>query len=305
MKLVFEEGAGGRTVEAMAASPWRVECESDRLTDVMLGAPTYLELVPCCSVTREKLLDGFATDRDGAMRQHRALIDLLERHGVACHVIPAAEGLADLCFTRDVAVTTPWGVVALNPALGHRAAEVDHLVEALTASDIRPVARIREGTIEGGDVCIVRPGLVVIGCSGERTDRAGSEALAGLFRQRGWEAIIHPFDPHFLHLDTIFCMLDRRTALACTDVLSDGFIAEMEARGITLLPVSYKEGRKLGCNILSIDGRTIVVAAGHARVEQQLVEAGFEVEVIDISQFAACGGGIHCLTMPLAREVRR
>ncbi|MET0247229.1 MAG: arginine deiminase family protein [Sphingomonas sp.] len=305
MKLIFEEGAGGLIDDRVATAPWRVECESDRLTDVVLGAPTFLEAVPCCSVTRETLREGFATDRAVAVRQHAALVDLLERHGVACHVIPAAEGLADLCFARDVAVTTPWGLVALNPALAHRSVEVDHLVATLAAQDIRPVMRIREGMIEGGDVCIVRPGLVVIGCSGERTDRAGSEALARLFRRRGWEAIIHPFDPHFLHLDTIFCMLDRQTALACTDVLSDGFIAEMEGRGITLLPVSYKEGRKLGCNILSLDGRTILAAAGHPRVEQQLVRAGFAVEVVDISQFAACGGGIHCLTMPLARAARR
>lgn len=304
MKLVFEEVPGGQVVDGLEDARWRIESETDRLTDVVLGAPTFLEPVPCCSVTRENILNGFTTDIASAHRQHQTLVALLERHGVRCHVVPAAPGLADLCFARDVAVTTPWGVVALNPALGHRASEVDHLVADLQSRGIGIAARISEGTIEGGDVCIVRPGLVVIGCSGERTNVAGREALAKLFRHHGWEVLVHHYDPHFLHLDTIFCMLSRGVALACTDVLGDGFLAALEERGITLLPVSYKEGRRLGCNILSLDGRTIVSAAGHPRIEQQLRRAGFDVETVDISQFSACGGGIHCLTMPIARTPR-
>ena len=82
-----------------------------------LSRPDFLEPVPCCSVTRESIRDGFATDRTRAAYQHRALQRVLETHGVTCHLVPAVEGAPDLAFTRDVAVTTPWGLVALNPAL--------------------------------------------------------------------------------------------------------------------------------------------------------------------------------------------
>ena len=194
-------------------------------------------------------------------RLHRALRQVLERHGVACRMAPPAAAMPDLCFTRDAAVTTPWGLVLLNPALPHRAAEVDHLAAAADRCGLPPVARISAGTIEGGDVCIVRPGLAIIGCSGERTTPAGAAELAGMFRRRGWEVLVHLYDPHFLHLDTIFCMLDEGHALACVDVLDDGFLAAVAARGITLLPVTYKEARRRGRRAGSSRG----CRRGHAR----------------------------------------
>lgn len=300
MKLEFFESQGRAAMRAQPAL-WQVRGETDRLTDVLLCPPAFLEPVPCCSVTREQLRDGFTTCRATALEQHRRLRAALEGAGVRCHMLPAPSDLPDLSFTRDAAVTTPWGLIALNPALPHRSREVDHVVASLRTRGVTPFARITAGTVEGGDVCVVRPGLAVIGCSGERTDEAGAEATAAIFRRHGWEAIVHRFDPHFLHLDTMFCMLDEHTALACTDVLSDDFLEQMAARGIALLPVTYKEARALGCNVLSIDGRTILTSTGQERVEAMLAATGFDPVATDISQFTACGGGLHCLTMPLAR----
>lgn len=278
----------------------RVCGETGRLTDVLLCAPSYLEPVPCCSVTRESLRNGFTTSRAKAAAQHAALRRVLADHGVTCHDLPPVPGMPDLAFTRDVAVATPWSLVALNPALGHRSVEVDHLID-WAGRHAGTVARITRGRIEGGDVCIARPGLLIVGVSGTRTDEAGAEEFSERFHAEGWDVLICHFDEHFLHLDTIFCMLDDNRALACLEALDDRFIDEMAERGIELLPVSYKESRRLGCNILSVDGHRIVAAAGTPRVAATLRDSGFSVSEVDIDQFSACGGGIHCLTMPLAR----
>jgi len=283
------------------APRWSVRSESDRLTDVLLCAPAHLSPVPCCSVTRESLDRGFETDTRKALAQHRDLRAALERHAVRCHMLDPLPGLPDLCFTRDSAVVTPWGPVLLNPALGHRCREVDHVARYLSELDTGPVRRIERGTVEGGDVCVARDGLAIIGWSGERTSLAGAERLAALFRTHGWDVLLCPFDAYHLHLDTIFCMVDARTALACTDALPQEFLRALEARGIRILPVLPEESRQLGCNILSLDGQTVLVAKGETRLEALLCQAGFETVPIDISEFAACGGGLHCLTMPLAR----
>jgi N-dimethylarginine dimethylaminohydrolase len=304
MKLDFLPGPGGsdlRTRVLDTPQAWRVLGETDRLTDVMLCPPDHLAPVPCCSVTRQTLRDGVATSRRIAREQHRALETALTSRGVTCHVVEALADLPDLCFMRDAAVVTPWGLVALNPAMAHRAGEVDHVIRAAHELGAEPLERIRTGTVEGGDVCIVRPGLAIIGCSGERTDDAGAETLATIFRRHDWEVLIYRFDPHFLHLDTMFCMLDENTALACVDVLDDAFVAAIEARGIAIVAATYKESRGLGCNILSLDGRTIMMSAGNDRIAAQLHARGYETIAVDVSQFAACGGGIHCLTMPIAR----
>ena len=301
MKLEFFESQGRAAMRAQPAL-WQVRGETDRLTDVLLCPPAFLEPVPCCSVTREQVRDGFAVSPATALAQHARLRAALEAQGVACHVAPAIADMPDLCFTRDVAVTTPWGLVALNPALAHRRFEVDSLLDAASALGIAPAARITGGTIEGGDVCIARPGLLILGCSGDRTNHQGAEELAAPFRRSGWEVLVYQYDPHFLHLDTIFCMLDARHALACTDVLSDAFLAELAARDIEVIPATYKEARSLGCNVLSIDGHSIVMGKGQPRVAAALAQAGFAPIEIDISQLTACGGGVHCLTMPLARS---
>ncbi len=287
---------------SFAPSFAHVRGETLPLRDVALCPPRYLAPVPCCSVTRESLREGFAADTARALSQHGALRDSLRAAGVTCHALPPAVGHADMCFTRDVAVATPWGLVALNPALGHRAREVDRFVAWASDSLCAPVRRIRGGHIEGGDVCIARPGLLIVGVSGARTDEAGAAEFSAPFAADGWEVLTYAFDEHFLHLDTIFCMLDERRALACTDVLDDAFIEQLEARGIELLPVTYKEARRLGCNVLSLDGRTIVAAAGSPRVAALMRMHGFTVHELELDQLTQCGGGVHCLTLPLRRK---
>ncbi|GGE04244.1 amidinotransferase [Tsuneonella deserti] len=280
----------------------RVRGETHRLTDVALCTPRYLAPVPCCSVTKEALREGYSTDNARAVAQHGRLRELLQASGVRCHSLPPAAGQADMCFTRDAAVATPWGLVALHPALDHRASEVDKIAGWATSALGERPRRIRQGRIEGGDVCIARPGLLIIGVSGARTDEAGAAEFAAPFEADGWDVLRYRFDEHFLHLDTIFCMLDEKHALACTDVLDDAFMAELAARGIALIPVTYKEARRLGCNVLSIDGHSIIAAAGTPRVARMMREHGFTVHELELDELTACGGGVHCLTMPLQRE---
>lgn len=299
MKLDFDYpvATGARSAVVRAA----ICAETDTLDDVLLCRPDFLEAVPCCSVTQQSVRTGFATCRESAANQHRALQEALERNGVRCRTIPAKPGLPDLCFTRDSAVTTPWGVLGLRPALPHRRPEVDEVLATARALGIPVVGRIDRGTVEGGDVCVARPGLVIIGCSGERTNDQGAQDVAELFQRAGWSAVVYPFDSHFLHLDTQFCMVADDLALACEEVLDDGFLATLRRLGIETLPVTYKEARGLGCNVLALGGRRILSSAANVRVNDCLSARGFDVEALDVSQFTRCGGGIHCLTMPISR----
>ncbi|WP_200956565.1 dimethylarginine dimethylaminohydrolase family protein [Sphingomonas sp. Root50] len=301
MKLDFYPGAGGALLSRPKLEKCSVWSETDRLTDVLLCRPVFLEPVPCCSVTQQSLRDGFTTSVPAALAQHRALQAALERHRVRCHFLDPSESMPDMCFTRDALLTTPWGLLALKPAALHRQAEADHALKALRSIGAPLAARVRRGTAEGGDIAIVRRGLVVIGCSGERTDEAGAESVAEIFMGQGWDVIVYRFDPHFLHLDTQFAMVGEGLALACVDVLSDEFLAQLEARGIETIPVSYKEARALGCNVLSLGERRVLACADNGRVTDMLRGRGYTVETIDLDQFTRCGGGVHCLTMPLAR----
>lgn len=300
MKVDFFGGMAG-TPQRHVIQPG-VWSETDRLTEVLLCPPTYLEAVPCCSVTRESLCEGFAPSIVEATRQHQALEKLLEANGVATRRLVPQPGMPDLCFTRDSALMTPWGLLGLNPASGHRRMEPAQMLVYARNARVPALGAIEVGTVEGGDICIVRDGLLIVGWSDERTNARGAEAVCELFSAAGWKCVTYRFDPHFLHLDTQFCMVDQDLALACVDVLHDDFLRLLTGEGIELIPVSYKEARRLGCNLLSLGGRRVIASAGNPRIAKELRQRGVRVETVDVSQFERCGGGIHCLTMPLARQ---
>ncbi len=296
-ELGYEFEASARA----ASVRWGADSEYGELTDVMLCAPLHLAAVPCCSVTEASLRQGFEPSPPCAVAQHHELARALELYGVRCHVVPAAPGLPDLAFARDASLMTPWGLLGLRLAAVHRIAETNHVMSIARSWGVPVLGRIEDGLVEGGDICLVRPGVVVIGCSGVRTDDHGAAALARFFEHHGWHARICRFDPHFLHLDTQFAMLDEQRALAAVDVLDDDFIAWVQALGIELVPVTYKEVQRLGANVLSLGKGRILVADGNGRVNSELARLGYDVVAVELDQFTRCGGGAHCLTMPLAR----
>jgi len=278
-----------------------VDSEFGRLTRVLLSAPDHLAMVPCNSVTKEALRRGLGVDPAVAAAQHSALVETLHTADVETLVAVAAADLPDQVFARDTTVMTPWGLVGLRPGAFHRRAEVEHVLAQARAAGVPILGRIERGMIEGGDVCILRPGVVIIGVTGSRTNDEGAECLAAIFRKRGWRAMLHHFDPHFLHLDTIFTVVDEGLALGCRDVLDDAFMDEMARDGIEILPVSYKQARKLGCNVVSLGDRRVMTSVDNFDVNAQLRDRGYQLFPVDVSQFTRCGGGIHCLTMPLGR----
>jgi len=278
-----------------------VDSEYGRLEKVLLAEPRHLALVPCNSVSIEAAREGRAPSLPRAERQHAGLVAALRSEGVEVRLVPADTGLPDLAFTRDTSLMTPWGLLGLRPGAVHRSREVDVVLAAATAAGVPVLGRVEEGRIEGGDVAMLRPGLLLIGISGERTDEAGAEALATIFRGRGWEVITCRFDPHFLHLDTQFCLADRHLAMACTDVLDDDFLTRLHALGIGLIPVGYKEARRLGCNLLALGDKRVVTAGTCSRTDAELAGRGYRAIAVDLSEFTMCGGGVHCLTMPLRR----
>lgn len=288
--------------EAEAVTRWGVASETGELADVLLCAPAFLEMVPCNSVSRDSIGKGLLASPSLAARQHDALVAALEQNGARCHFVPPSPGLADLCFTRDAVLMSPWGLIELRPAAPHRRAEPGHVARAAAALGVPHLDRIVAGSIEGGDVCLIREGLLLIGQSGDRTDACGARALGGLFQGRGWEVIHTRFDRRFLHLDTLFTMVSDSCAVACTGALEAGFLARLGRLGIDIIPASADEVGGLGANLLSLGKRRLIAPMRNERLNAILSGCGFEVIALDLDQFTRCGGGAHCLTMPLARR---
>lgn len=302
---VAHTGATERSIERPSAQRWGVDSETGRLTGLLLSPPTHLAMVPCNAVTRESLARGLSSCAASAGTQHRALVSKLEAAGVECHLVPPKPGLADLAFTRDSVLMTPWGLVELRPSEPHRRGEPAHLAGALRALGVESIGAVDEGRVEGGDVCLLRPGLVMIGISGERTDEAGARALGRIFERSGWRALYTNIDPRYLHLDTQFTLISSDCAVACLESLEPGIAHTMAGLGIELIPATPGEVDRLEANLLSLGGNRVVTPAGDTRINGELRRRGFEPIEVEIDQFVRCGGGVHCLTMPLGREAPR
>ncbi len=293
---------GDVLVERSAPEPvWGADSEYGVLREVMLAGPRHLELVPCNTVSRANADAGLHCSADTAVAQHDALARALEQLGVRCRFLPSVPGLPDLTFTRDSSVMTPWGLVLLRLAASHRQDEPAQVRAAAARWDVPIVGAIERGTVEGGDVCLLRPGLVAIGWSGDRTTKEGAEELAAIFDRRGWRALLTRFDPEFLHLDTLFTMVDRNRAVACVEALDDGFLATIADLDIGVVPATCAEVHALGPNLLSLGKGRLLSSSDNRRINGELERLGYRVEAVDIGQFTRCGGGVHCLTMPLAR----
>ena len=297
-----EDQAGDHLILSPSQRNWGVASEHGRLTDVMLSAPNHLAIVPCNSVSEASLAQGLSTCTLTALAQHRALRDAFEAAGVACHMVPAHAEHPDMSFTRDSSIMTPWGLLGARLAEPHRRDETVRVLAAARRWGVPVLGTVEEGYLEGGDVALVRPGTVAIGWSGARSDAAGAAALARLFEARGWVAITTRIEPRHLHLDCLFGMLDSRRALACTEALEPRFVARMEALGIELIPITATEVDGLGANVLSLGDGRVFSAARNARINTLLTRRGYRVTALPLDQFARCGGGVHCLTMPLARH---
>ncbi len=111
--------------------------------------------------------------------------------------------------------------------------------------------RRRRGTIEGGDVLVPREDILLVGLS-ERTNRTGIEQLARSLKRSGSEVrsilvVEIPKRRSFMHLDTVFTIINRDECLVYPPVILPG--GEEEAKvyeiDLTKRQVSYTERKSL------------------------------------------------------------
>ncbi|TXL75949.1 arginine deiminase [Vineibacter terrae] len=280
---------------------WSVDSETGRLRDVLLCQPDHYTWLPYNTVAQRTLSEGGSIDAQQLHREFREFEDALARADVRCHYLERDEQLPYQVYTRDSSLMTPWGPVILQLMRPQRRGEVRAVVEFY--QDRHPRWHwSTAGSIEGGDIHIIRPGLLLIGHSGERTTDVGARQLAAAFEAKGWEVRLQPFQEHFLHLDVLFCMAAQGLAVACVDVLDDDFTAWLGGKGIELIPVSYRDTMRLGCNLLSLGDDRVISPRQNVELNARLRAHGLVVYDPELSLFTRGGGGAHCMSMPLARD---
>jgi dimethylargininase len=241
-----------------------------------------------------------------AAEEHAAFVATLESAGARVDLLPAAEGLADSCFTYDPVFVTGRGMVVLQQAKPARSAEPPVLAAELAALGVPEVGRLTgDARADGGDLYWLDEHTLAAG-RGYRTNAAAHAQLRELLAGEGVDLV--SFDlPHdrgpssVLHLMSVVSAVADDLAVVHEPLAPVALLEALAERGVRRVPVDADEYDALGSNVLALSPGHVVAFGGAPRLAARLRDAGVEVTVLDCPQFALGDGGPTCLTRPLLR----
>ncbi|MCI6321170.1 MAG: arginine deiminase [Clostridiales bacterium] len=255
----------------------------------------------------------------------------------------AVDPMPNLYFTRD-----PFATIGTGVSL-HKMHTVTRNRETLFGKFIfehhplyknapRWYDRGLTSSLEGGDILILSPQVLAVGIS-QRTREDSIDTLAetvltydGTFQKV--LAFNIPKTRSFMHLDTVFTMVDRDKFTVHPNILGQltVFVMELDENrkmtirqedgrledilkehlgldSVTLIPCgrgseidAAREQWNDGSNTLAIAPGEVVVYARNYVTNQSLEEAGIRIHTIPSAELSRGRGGPRCMSMPLWRE---
>ena len=255
----------------------------------------------------------------------------------------AVDPLPNLYFTRDPFATIGTGVSI------HRMHTVTRNRETLFGKFIfehhpqyrnapRWYDRGETSSLEGGDILILSPEVLAVGIS-QRTREDSIDQLAEtvLSRSKTFRKLLAfniPKTRAFMHLDTVFTMVDRDKFTVHPNILQQitVFVMELDGEGhvkirqedgrledilkehlhldrVTLIPCGQgseidaaREQWSDGSNTLAIAPGEVVVYSRNHVTNRSLEEAGVRIHTIPCAELSRGRGGPRCMSMPLVRD---
>lgn len=253
---------------------------------------------PSASVV-DGLRAGTGRDPDPALflTQHGHYLTALQNAGVQLTVLDALDDFPDAVFVEDAALCfTPVAVVCRPGAptrFGEAAAMTPHLHRFFPR-----VAELAAGRLEGGDV-LVTGREVLVGLS-DRSDREGVDALAAALAPHGLpvRAVQTPADT--LHFKSDCAVLGEDVVFSTASLASSGCFDGYEV-------VEVPAGEEAAANLIRVND-TVIMRTGFPESQRLLTERGtvdgFEVVAIDTGEAALIDGGLSCLSLRFARDLR-
>ncbi len=228
-------------------------------------------------------LDRVPIDFARALEQHRAYRAALVSFGVELMLLPELGGHPDAVFVEDALLAFPESFVLTRPGAASRAAEPQAI--APHVGDDRPLVRLAQGRLDGGDV--LRAGRRVFVGLSSRTDRDGAEALREALDPHGYsvEALAMA---DALHLKTAVTALGDDTL-----VVSRVWLPEPPA-GYRIIDADPAE--PAGANLLWANGRALAQADAPRTIDA-VRAAGFDVTALEVSEFAKAEAGLTCMSV--------
>lgn len=193
----------------------------------------------------------------------------------------------------------------------------------------------QKSSLEGGDILVLSDKVIAVGCS-ERTSAKAIEILAqNLFENNVVERVLAikiPFTRAYMHLDTVFTMVDydkftiypgienrievyeltkgvKRPKVKPIDTLENALKSALKLPAVKLIRTgrgnsltASREQWNDATNTLAIAPGVIITYDRNEISNKYLRENGIEVLEIEGSELVRGRGGPRCMSMPLVRE---
>jgi len=268
----------------MAMSPWILMCPPD-----FYGIE--YEINPWMSVQ-------VRSDASESRRQweglHRSLLDL----GARVELLEPVAGLPDLVFTANAGLIHGTSFFSSRFRYRVRQGETPHFERWFREHGFEveclPAGHHFEGA---GDALFLGETLF----AGYRF-RSDARSHLWLGERLGVEVLpLELVDPRFYHLDTCFCPLAVDAAVYYPGAFDDYGRSVLRDRIPRLLEVSASEAVSFSCNAVVVGG-SVILNEGAPRLARALVEAGYAVRPLALTEFIKAGGSAKCLTLRLDGE---
>ena len=249
-----------------------------------------------------------APNFNSAISGYEKFVDLLKSFDIEIHYLPRDNSTSlDSIYTHDPCVVSNKGVVICNMGKKARRPEVDSIETFFHSIEVPILGGIHSpGTLEGGDVVWINEKTIAIG-EGYRTNKEGIEQLKLLLSDQV-ETVITVSIPHWngpddcLHLMSNLSPIDHDLYLVYSRLLPVSFIKYLLDQNIELIDVPDDEYESMGCNVLAVAPRKVIMISGNPKTKQLLENKGVETHTYDGSEISIKGaGGPTCLTRPFLR----
>ena len=218
-----------------------------------------------------------------ALEQHSAYCDALTGCGLELIVLEADERFPDGCFVEDTAIVTREVAVITRPGAESRLGEEAEISETL--SEFRKIETINiPGNLDGGDVLRVENHFF-IGISG-RTNRDGARQLSSILSKYGYTASEAEVGEG-LHLKSGIAYLGKDNFIS-----AEGFSKIAGFSGSIIL--DQEENYSANCLMVK---DFLLIPKGFPKAKNKILELGYTVFELDMSEFKKMDGGLTCLSL--------
>ena len=230
-------------------------------------------------------------DSPAAVEQWQEMKDTLERIGVKTVIIGQRPHLPDMVFTANAGTVHRNKIVLSNFKHLERKLEHNEFDRWFTEHSYETYALPESVNFEGCGDTIVSGDRLIAGY-GFRSDLKALRLTAEILDLD--LTYLKLKNPNFYHLDTCFSLLRPDLAIYYPGAFSKHTISKI--KDIELIPVSDDEANRFACNSIVYQDN-ILMPAGNESLADILEQKGFQVYLINTSEFLKSGGSLQCMAL--------